>query len=59
MRYQKGHELLLPKAAFRRLVREVAQGFQKSIWFQGNALDALQEAAEAVLINELSSKLLT
>jgi len=52
-KYQKTGELLIPKAPFRRLIRQIAlelgclQG--ESRWHV-NALEALQEAAEAYLV---------
>ncbi|XP_035989451.1 histone H3.3-like [Fundulus heteroclitus] len=50
-KYQKSTDLLLRKAPFARLVREVCQGFtiQCHRW-QVYALMALQEAAEAFLV---------
>lgn len=49
-RYQKGTDLLLRKAPFQRLVREIAQDLKQDWRFQTSALAALQEAAEAFLI---------
>jgi histone H3 len=49
-RYQKGTELLTPKASFQRLVREVAQDFNSSLKFTGIALMALQHASEAYTV---------
>jgi histone H3/H4 len=41
-RYQKSTELLIRRAPFHRLVREIAQSFMSTIArFQVNALDAL------------------
>ena len=48
-RYQKSTELLIRKAPFQRLVREVAQEFKFDIRFQSHAIMALQEASEAYL----------
>ena len=42
-RYQKSTDLLLKKAAFGRLVREVAQDFKADLRFQSTAMVALQE----------------
>jgi histone H3 len=50
-RYQKSTELLLRKRPFARLVREVAQDFQKDLRFQSHTICAFQEATEAYLIN--------
>lgn len=49
-RYQKSTELLLRKAPFCRLVREVALKFRSNLKFQSLAIAALQEAAEAYLV---------
>ena len=48
-RYQKSTELLIRKLPFQRLVREIAQDFKTDLRFQGAALMALHEAAEAYL----------
>ncbi len=50
-RYQKGSELLLRKAPFQRLVREIVAGFKADLRMQSSALEALQEAAEAYLVS--------
>ena len=45
-RYQKGTELLIRKAPFQRLVREIAQDLKKSdLRFQSTAVLALQEVS--------------
>ena len=49
-RYQKSTELLIRKLPFQRLVREIAQDFKTDLRFQGSAVMALQEAAEAYLV---------
>jgi len=49
-RYQKSTELLIRKMPFQRLVREIAQDFKTDLRFQGSAVLALQEAAEAYLV---------
>ena len=50
-RYQKSTELLIRKLPFQRLVREIAQDLTKTdLRFQGTAILALQEAAEAYLV---------
>lgn len=53
-RYQKSTELLIRRAPFQRLVREIAQEFAHrvggAIRFQSSAVLALQEAAEAYLV---------
>ena len=55
-RYQKSTELLLPKLPFKRLVREIAYETSKDFRFQSGALEVLQEAAEAYLVNEFEGK---
>lgn len=42
-RYQKSTELLIKKAPFQRLVREIAEEFQQDLRFQSTAVMALQE----------------
>jgi histone H3 len=49
-KYQKSTELLIRKAPFQRLVREIAQDYKTDLRFQSNAVAALQEAAEAYLV---------
>ena len=49
-KYQKSTELLIRKLPFQRLVREIAQDFQKDFRFQSLAVLALQEACEAYLV---------
>ena len=44
-RYQKGTELLIRKAPFQRLVREIAQDFADDLRFQSTAVLALQEVS--------------
>ena len=46
--YQKKTNLLIKKAPFARLVREIAQGCMQDLQFQETAIGALQEAAEAI-----------
>jgi len=49
-RYQRTTDLLMRKLPFMRLVREVAQEYKVDLKFQGTALMAVQEAAEAFLV---------
>ena len=49
-RLQKTTDLLLRKAPFQRLVREVAQGAKAELRFQASAIMALQEACESYLV---------
>ena len=47
---QKTVNLLIRKLPFQRLVREIAAEFNRELRFQGNAMMALQEAAENFLV---------
>jgi len=49
-RYQKSTDLLIRKAPFQKLVREIAQDLKSDLRFQSTAVLALQEASEAYLI---------
>jgi histone H3 len=49
-RFQKSTDLLLKKAPFQRLVRELSQEHQADLRFQSSAVLALQEASEAYLV---------
>ena len=48
-RYQKSTDLLIPKAPFQRLVRDIVKGIDTELRFQSQALVALQESAEAYI----------
>ena len=51
-KYQKSTELLIRKLPFQRLVREIAIHMHKvDLRWQGSAIMALQEAAEAYLVS--------
>ncbi len=50
-KYQKSTDLLLRKLPFQRLVREIAQEMKADLRFQGAAVLALQESAEAYLVH--------
>lgn len=50
-RYQKGTELLLRKAPFQRLVREIALSGKEGLRFQSSAVLAMQEATESHMVN--------
>ena len=52
-RYQKTTDMLIPKAPFQRLVRNICGGIDNELRFQANALLALQEAAEAYVVGVL------
>jgi histone H3 len=49
-KYQKSSGLLLRKLPFQRLVREIAQDFGSCLRFKVESMHALQEAAEAYLV---------
>ena len=53
-RYQKGTELLLRKAPFQRLVREVASSLKEGLRFQSSAVAAIQEATESYVVSLLA-----
>ena len=48
--YQKKTDLLIRKAPFARLVKEIAQDLMVEMRFRGSAISALQEATEAYLV---------
>jgi histone H3 len=48
--YQKSEELLLRKAPFTRLVKEISQGLRADFRWQKNAILAIQHAAEHHLV---------
>jgi histone H3 len=50
-RYQSSTELLIKKAPFQRLVREVMEEFKKDLRITATALAALQEASEAYIVD--------
>lgn len=47
-RYQRSVDLLLPKAPFERVVREIAQDLKHDVRFQRSAIEALQHACETL-----------
>jgi len=49
-KYQKSTDLLIRRAPFQRLCREIAQEIQKDVCFQSTAVLALQEASEGYLV---------
>jgi histone H3 len=53
-RYQRGTELLLRKAPFQRLVREISLVGKDGLRFQSAAVLAIQEATEAYMISLLA-----
>lgn len=56
--YQKSTSLLIQKAPFQRLVRELSQKYWRDYRFQSNAVLALQEASEAYLTQLFEDTLL-
>ena len=48
-KYQKSTDLLIQKLPFQRVVREIAQEEKVDLRFQRSAIEALQEASEAML----------
>ena len=52
-KYQKGTDVVIPKRAFQRLVREIAKDFKTDLCFTAPSLNALQEATEYYLIGLL------
>lgn len=53
-KYQKSTELLIRKAPFQRLVRELATTQKEGLRFQSSAVLAIQEATESYVISLLS-----
>jgi histone H3 len=49
-RYQKTTDLMIRKLPFQRLVKEITQDFKDLLRYQGSAILALQESAEAYLV---------
>lgn len=58
-RLQKSTELLVARAPFSRLVREIAESHKAGLRFQSSAVAAIQEATEAFVISLLSDANLT
>lgn len=56
---QKSVKLNIPKAPFRRLVREIAQDFKSDLRFTKSAFDAIHAAAEAELVRHSQRLCLT
>lgn len=49
-KFQRSHDLLIPKYRFGLLVRDIAQYCKTDLRYQSQAVSALQEAAEAYLV---------
>lgn len=58
IRYQNTTELLIPKAPFQRLVREIANDFKLNLRFSADAFAALQHSTEAYLIDLFQAAIL-
>ena len=52
-RYQKSTNMLIPRAPFMRLVRDICGGIDNELRFQEQTMVALQEASEAYLVSLL------
>ncbi|KAJ7806602.1 histone-fold-containing protein [Mycena olivaceomarginata] len=50
-KYQKTTALLVPKAAFQRLVKEVVEDYKPDLCFQSAALEVLQTGVEDYLVS--------
>jgi histone H3 len=50
-KYQATTGTLIPKAPFRRLVREISSSVKETIRMRSTAIEALQEAAESYIIS--------
>ncbi len=53
--YQLTTNLLISKAVFNWVIREITSKIMSKIWFQKEVLEALQEACELVLVNKFES----
>jgi histone H3/H4 len=58
-KYQRSCDLLIPKAPFTQLVRDIAQSFMPGVRFQPEAIEALMESAESYLIRQFQKWNLT
>ena len=56
---QKSTDLLIAKAPFSRLVREISEAHKAGLRFQSSALAAIQEATEAFVVSLLGDANLT
>ena len=50
-KYQRSTDLLIRKLPFQRIVKDIAHGIKQDVRFQGSAINALQEAAEAYMVS--------
>ena len=54
-KYQQSTELVLRKAPFMRLVREIAQDFKSELRFTAEAVECLQTACEAFVVRRFEN----
>jgi len=54
-KFQKTTTLLIPRAPFRRLVREIGQEFKQELRFSADTFDTIQMVAEAYLTKVLKN----
>lgn len=52
-KYQSTTDVLIARAPFRRLVKEIVSNLKESIRMQSSALEAVQEATEGYIVNLL------
>lgn len=53
-KYQQSTDMLIQRAPFRRLVREIVSTFKDTIRMSSSALEAIQEATEGYIVNVLN-----
>ncbi|KPA76022.1 putative histone H3 [Leptomonas pyrrhocoris] len=53
-RFQKSTDLLIQRAPFQRLVREVSSAQKEGLRFQSSAIMAIQEATESYIVSVLA-----
>lgn len=53
-RFQKSTDLLIQRAPFQRLVREISGAQKEGLRFQSSAILAIQEATEAYIVSVLA-----
>ena len=49
-KYQKGTDLLIPRAVFHRVTREISRKLMPDVRYSSSALAAMQEAVEAYVV---------
>jgi histone H3/H4 len=53
---QKSTALIIPRLPFARIVRDIMAEIDATLRIKGKALEALQEASEAMIATEFNSK---